>query len=128
MVTARATAFKRRAQVIDLIKAYSQVLFGGDVPHYLLVPAKVIEMMPADLRHKFDGLNQPVCRVHHGLYGLTRCGGDFIKGFFGWLLAVGWLQTPEEPAFMVYWHVGGDAALIRKALDAKRWIDKELNP
>ena len=36
-----------------------------------------------------------------------------------------WLQTPEEPAFLTFWKVEDDATIVRRALDAKRWVDKE---
>ena len=41
-------------------------------------------------------------------------------------MAVGWLQTPEDPAFFVFWHVGDEAGMVREALGAKRWMPPTL--
>ena len=59
LISARATAHRRRAQLADLIKAYPQTRLGGTNKHYLIVPDKFVATLPGDLADKFRWLAKP---------------------------------------------------------------------
>ena len=55
---ARAAAYGRVTESIDLIAAYPQVVLGGNVKHYIKIPDCLKHVMPLEERALFDKLRR----------------------------------------------------------------------
>ena len=119
IVPARAAAYGRVTESIDLIAAYPQVVMGGEIEHYLIIPECLRRVMPPEEKALFDKLRRPVCQCKGAVYGFARSGRDFIMSFAGWLIMNRWLTVPEAPALHVLWHDVDDAGAIKRALKAR---------
>ena len=61
IVPERAAAYERVTESIDLIAAHPQVVLGGNIKHYIIIPDCLKHVMPAEERALFDKLRRPVC-------------------------------------------------------------------
>ena len=109
VVSARAAAYGRVTESIDLIAAYPQVVLGGSVKNYITILDCLKDVMLLEERAMFDKLRRPVCECRGAMYGFARSGRDFIMSFAGWLIMNRWLTVPEAPALHVLWRDGDDA-------------------
>ena len=85
IVPARAAAYGRVSESIDLIAAYPQVMLGGDIKHYMIIPECVRRVMPQEEKAMFDKLRRPACECRGAVFGFERSGRDFIMSFAFWL-------------------------------------------
>ena len=90
-VPARVAAYGRVTESIDLIDAYPQVVMGGEIKHYIIIPECLRRVMPPEEKALFDKLRRPVCQCKGAVYGFARSGRDFIMSFAGWLITNRWL-------------------------------------
>ena len=107
-----ASAYARVIVSIDLIAACPQVMLGGNIKHYMLIPECLRHVMSPEEKAMFDKLQRPVCECRGAVYGFARSGKDFIMSFAGWLIMNKWLTVPEALALHVLWHDGDDAGAI----------------
>ena len=84
LVPARAASYGRVTESIDLITAYPQVVMGGDIKHYLIIPECLRRVLPHEVRTSFDKLRRPECECKGAVYGFARSGRNFIMNFAGW--------------------------------------------
>ena len=112
IVLARAAAYGRVTESIDLIAAYPQVMLGGDIKHYKTIP----ECLRCLQKRKRFSRNYDVPFVNAEEPYTASPGRDFITSFAGWLIMNGWLTVPEAPALHVLWHDGDDAGAIKRAI------------
>ena len=110
---------------IDLIAAHPQVVLGGSIKHYIIIPDCLKHVMPSEEIALFDKLRRPVCECRGAVYGFARSGRDFIMSFAGWLIMNRWLTVPEAPALHVLWHSGDDAGAIKRAIKARENVVSE---
>ena len=115
-------AHGRVTESIDLITAYPQVVLGGNIKHYIIIPDRLKHVMPSEERALFDKLRRPVCECRGAAYGFARSGRDFIMSFAGWLIMNRWLTVPEAPALHVLWHDGDDLGAIKRAIKAREYV------
>ena len=54
IVPARAAAYGRVTESIDLIAAYPQVVMGGEIKHYIIIPECLRRVMPPEENALFD--------------------------------------------------------------------------
>ena len=110
---------------IDLIAAYPQVMMGGEIKHYMIIPECLRRVMPPDEKALSDKLRHPVCQCKGAVYGFAWSGRDFIMSFAGWLIMNRCLTVPEAPALHVLWHDGDDAGAIKRAIKARKYVVAE---
>ena len=115
----------RECETIDLLSAYLQIMLGGDIEYYIIIPADVIDILPQHLKDQFLGLGMPVCRLMRAIYGLQRAGSDFIHAFSQWLSWNQWASMEEEPAVMYLWHAESDSDALARAAKLRVWVDSE---
>ena len=60
-VPARAAAYGRVTESIDLIAAYPQVEVGGEIKHYIIIPECLRRVMPPEEKALLDKLRRPMC-------------------------------------------------------------------
>ena len=125
IVPARAAAYGRVTENIDLIAAYPQVVMGGEIKHYIIIPEWLRRVMPPEEKALFDKLRRPVCQCKGAVYGSAWSGRDFIMSFAGWLIMNRWLTVPGAPALHVLWHDGDDAGAIKRAIKAREHVVAE---
>ena len=121
IVPARMAAYGRVTEGIDLIAAYPQMVLGGNMKHYIIIPDCLKQVMLPEERVLFDKLRRPVCECRGVVYGFARPGRDFIMSFAGWLVMNRWLTVPEARAMHVLWHDGDDAGAIKRAVKAREY-------
>ena len=122
IVPARAAAYGRVAESIDLIAAYPQVVLGDNIKHYIIISNCLKHVMHPEESALFDKLRRPVCECRDGF---ARSGRDFIMSFAGWLIMNRWPTVPEALALHVLWHDGDDADAIRRAVKAREYVVSE---
>ena len=125
IVPARAAAYGRVTESIDLIAANPQVVLGSNIKHYIIIPNCLKQVMLPEERALFDKLRRPVCECRGAVYGFPRSGRDFIMSVAGWLIMNRWLTVPEALALHVLWHDGGDAGAIKRTMKAREYIVSE---
>ena len=112
---------------VDLIAACPQVVLGGNIKHYMIIPECLRRVMPPKEsereREMFDKLRRPVCECRGAVYGFARSGRDFIMSFAGLLITNRWLTIPETPASHVL--DGDDAGAIKLAMKAREHVVSE---
>ena len=116
IVLARAAAYGRVTESIDLIAAHPQVVLGGNIKHYIIITECLGRVMPPEERAMFDKLRRQVCKCRGAVYGFVRSGRDFIMSFAGWLIMNRWLTVAEVQALHAPRHDGDDA-----------WCDQTCN-
>ena len=102
-------------EIIDLIAAYPQVVLGGNIKHYIIIPDSLKHVMRPEEKALFDKLRRPVCECRGAVCGFARSGRDFIMSFASWLVMNRWLTVPEAPALHVLWHDWDDAGAINRS-------------
>ena len=117
IIPARAAAYGRVTESIDLIAAYPQVVMGGEIKRYRIIPECLRRVMPPEEKALFDKLRRLVCQCKGAVYGFARSGRDFITSFAGWLIMNRWLTVPEAPALHVLWDDGDDSGAIKRAIN-----------
>ena len=63
-----------------------------------------------------------VSPVGMGLYGVTRCGFDFVSV----LIVAHWISVPTEPALWTCWQVADEATTMKRAASIKQYCVDEL--
>ena len=116
VVPARAAAYGRVTESIDLIAAFPQVVPGGNIKHYIIIPDCLKRVIPSGREH---------CSTNCDAHVVARSGRDFIMSFAGWLIMKRWLTVPEAPALHVLWHDGDDAGAIKRAAKAREYVVSE---
>ena len=81
--------------------------------------------MPKDEYELYRRFQRPVVKLWMGLYGIGRCGKDFISYFQMWLRYNRWNPMTEEPGLLVYWQSEDDSTVLKRAAHLKCRIDKE---
>ena len=93
IVPARA-AYGRATESIDLIAAYPQVVLGGNIKHYIIIPDCLKHVTLPEERALFDKLRRPVYECRGAVYYFARSGRD-IMSFAGWLIMNRWSRFPR---------------------------------
>ena len=118
-VPARAAAYGRVTESIDLIAAYPRMVL-------VIIPECLRRVIPPEERAMLDKLRRPVCvSFSRAVYGFARSGRDFIMSFAGRLIMNMWLTVPETPALHVLWHDGDDAGTNKHATKAREYVLSE---
>ena len=94
-------AYGRVTESIDLIAAYPQVVLGGNIKHYIIIP-DCLTRCPRK-RALFDKLGRPVCECRGAVYGFARSGRDFTMSFAGWSIMNQWLTVPGVACVVARW-------------------------
>ena len=114
IVPARAAAYGRVTESIDLIAANPQGMLGN-IKHHIIIPECLRRVMLLDGKAMFDKLRRPVCECRGAVYGFARSGRDFIMSFAGC----------EQVAHPKLWHcmccgmTETDAGAIKRAIKAR---------
>ena len=101
IVPARAAAYGRVTESIDLIAAYPQVMLGSNIKHYTVILECLRRVMPPEEKAMFDKLRRPACECRGAVHGFARSGRYIIMSFSGWLIMNKWLTVPEAPALLL---------------------------
>ena len=125
IVPARAVAYGRVTESIDLIPAYPQVMLGVGMKHDMIIPECLRHVMAPEEKAVFDKLRCTVCECRGAVYGFARSGRDFVMSFASWLMMKRWLTVPEAPALHVLWHDGDDAGATERAIKARGYVVAE---
>ena len=67
-----------------------------------------------------------VFRDMMGLYGIMRCGFDFVIGLGAVLITTQWLSVPTEPALWAYLQEEDEATIIRRGASIRQSCAEEF--
>ena len=74
IVAARAAAYGRVSESIDVIAVYPQVMLGGDIKHHMIIPECLRRVLSPEEKAMFNKLLRPVCECKGAVYCCARSG------------------------------------------------------